>query len=280
MIADWTPARTDLASGIVIKQTTLERNKYPVPQLNITSSLAMVESGSTNIPYQTENLLITGSSIQMYTITGSSGGSIVDTETLIYSSSPISLINPSATSSLINIGETGAINIQANIYSSGTNTTFKIYDGQDIITGTVLYENNTTSTTEYTINETFNITSGYLTIENISDNAKVTFSDFTIYSEPDYYTINVTPVGDFEQLVTNEFDYNGELEGTNLVVTDGDLNGDNTFLNYPTTPTNYSPVLYNSDTVSSGDFLLSTTSPGSGQIYLFYDTGSTLFPAD
>ena len=76
MIQDFTPARTDLASGIVIKQTTLERNKYPVPQPNITSSIAMVESGSTNIPYQTENILITGSAIQMYTISGSTGGTM------------------------------------------------------------------------------------------------------------------------------------------------------------------------------------------------------------
>jgi hypothetical protein len=76
MIQDFTPARTDLASGIVIKQTTLERNKYPVPQPNITSSIAWVGSGSTNIPYQTENIEITGSAIQMYTITGSTGGTM------------------------------------------------------------------------------------------------------------------------------------------------------------------------------------------------------------
>ena len=78
MIQDFTPARTDLASGIVIKQTTLERNKYPVPQPNITSSIAWIESGSTNIQYQTENILITGSAIQMYTITGSTGGTMPD----------------------------------------------------------------------------------------------------------------------------------------------------------------------------------------------------------
>ena len=77
-----------------------------------------------------------------------------------------------------------------------------------------------------------------------------------------------------------EFDYNGELEGTNLVVTDGDLNGDNTFLNYPKVPTNYTASLYKSSTVSVGDFLSNVNSPGQGQIYLFYDTGSTLFPAD
>ena len=63
-------------------------------------------------------------------------------------------------------------------------------------------------------------------------------------------------------------------------MTDGDLNGDNTFLNYPRVPTNYSPVLYKSNIVSSGNFLSNVNTPGSGQIYLFYDTGSNLFPAD
>ena len=77
MIADWVPARTDLASGIVIKQTILERNKYPVPQANISTSLANVGSGSTNIPYLQENILFTGS-IPMETITGSDGGALPD----------------------------------------------------------------------------------------------------------------------------------------------------------------------------------------------------------
>jgi hypothetical protein len=76
MIQDWIPARTDAATGIVIKQTVLERNKYPVPQPNITSSIAMVGSGSTNIPFLTENILITGSPVQMYEITGSTGGTM------------------------------------------------------------------------------------------------------------------------------------------------------------------------------------------------------------
>ena len=70
------------------------------------------------------------------------------------------------------------------------------------------------------------------------------------------------------------------LEGTNLVVTDGDLNGTNTFLNYPRIPTNYTPTLYRSSTVAISTFLLSTVIPGSGQIYLFYDTGSNTFPVD
>jgi hypothetical protein len=425
MLQDWVPARTSLAAGIVVKQHVLERNKYPLPQPNITSSIAFVGSGSTNIPYLTENILVTGSSVQMGYIEGSEGGSIRNSEILIYPSdrvlnyfvsasysndnvftagteypldtlynefsdtlgyfnpttgiytagsefevpitfiisasitgsgvltgndyiklytntgtgnnlvavgtssllSPTSMITnatlnfsytttplqgqtfyltfdpqvnslldfqfrvtqsalPTSTTSFtisasnsltFNLGLTGPVRIVSNISSSnniGGSVGVALYNSPT--TQNIVYSE--AGTLNYTLNETFNITSGYLTIFNSSDTAKITFSDFTIYSEPDYYTINVTPVGDFEQLITNEFDFNGELEGTNLEVTDGDLNGNNTFLQYPKTPTNYVPTLYNSNTVSANIFLLSTTIPEQGEIYLFYDTGSTLFP--
>jgi hypothetical protein len=428
MLQDWVPARTSLAAGIVVKQHVLERNKYPLPQANITSSIAFVGSGSTNIPYLTENILVTGSSVQMGYIEGGEGGSIRNSEVLIYPSDrildyyvsasnlpfgefarnaeypltnyievsdnlgyfdnttgiytaksdftvPITFIisssvttsgalsgydyinlytntgtgnilvavgtssfelNPTlninnsplnfsyttiplknqtfnltfdprvdsslalqlkvtqsaipTTSSIFtiidgnsltfNLGLTGAVRIVSDISSSAGfgSAIIKFYNGSSI-SDELIYTTSSTSL-NYTLNETFNITSGYLTIENDSAVKDIIFSNFVIYSEPDYYTVNVTPVGDFEQLITNEFDYNGELEGTNLVATDGDLNGTNTFLNYPKTPTNYVPVLYNSDTVSSGDFLLNTTIPGQGEIYLFYDTGSILSPFD
>jgi hypothetical protein len=46
MIKDFVPARTSLASGIVIKQHLLERNKYPQPQVNNYSTIAYYTSGS------------------------------------------------------------------------------------------------------------------------------------------------------------------------------------------------------------------------------------------
>jgi len=54
MIKDFTPARASLATGIVIKQTLLERNKYPLPQTTTNSEIAWVGSPTTrtlNIPY-------------------------------------------------------------------------------------------------------------------------------------------------------------------------------------------------------------------------------------
>jgi hypothetical protein len=46
MIKDFVPARTSLASGIVIKQHLLERNKYPQPKVNNHSTIAYYTSGS------------------------------------------------------------------------------------------------------------------------------------------------------------------------------------------------------------------------------------------
>lgn len=54
MIKDFTPARTSLATGIVIKPTLLERCKYPLPQANTNTTQTYVGSPTTkqkNIPY-------------------------------------------------------------------------------------------------------------------------------------------------------------------------------------------------------------------------------------
>jgi hypothetical protein len=48
MIKDFVPARTSLASGIVIKQHILERNKVPQPQVDTNSTIAYYASGSAN----------------------------------------------------------------------------------------------------------------------------------------------------------------------------------------------------------------------------------------
>lgn len=47
MIKDFTPARTSLASGIIIKPTLLERTKYPTPQYTTDTTIAFVCSATT-----------------------------------------------------------------------------------------------------------------------------------------------------------------------------------------------------------------------------------------
>jgi hypothetical protein len=85
MIRDYIPARTSLASGIVIKQHLLERNKYPVPQLDTQTTTSFEGSGSTpvwNAPFVAQDLTLTGSiSVEeIYTVTGSNGGTMPNLE--------------------------------------------------------------------------------------------------------------------------------------------------------------------------------------------------------
>jgi hypothetical protein len=268
MIADWTPARTDLASGIVIKQTTLERNKYPVPQPNITSSIAWVESGSTDIPYQTENILITGSSIQMVAITGSSGGSIIDTEILTFSTA--SYIIDAGDSITFNISSSGAERILCRISSSaesfaGAGITLKNQ-------GTIIYQNSVPfpNKLNYTLNETFNISSGFLTIENTSDLADLTILGLEVYQAPAYYATVQTPLGLTQQLITNEFDFNGELSGSIITVTTGSLNGNNPYLKTSTQLFKYAGTSSTNFDISASTWLSSPSfTPGPGQMNVY-----------
>ena len=61
MIKDFVPARTSLASGIVIKQSILERNRYPEPQVDNYSTIAYTTSGSNNnVPFTFQNIIVSG----------------------------------------------------------------------------------------------------------------------------------------------------------------------------------------------------------------------------
>jgi hypothetical protein len=65
MIKDFVPARTSLASGIVIKQHILERNKYPQPQVDTNSTIAYYPSGSgsstiNNLPFTFQDISVSG----------------------------------------------------------------------------------------------------------------------------------------------------------------------------------------------------------------------------
>jgi len=81
MIKDFVPARTSLASGIVIKQHILERNRYPEPQVDNYSTIAYTTSGSqNNIPFTFQNIVVSGTltpswnNYQLGTVENFSGG--------------------------------------------------------------------------------------------------------------------------------------------------------------------------------------------------------------
>jgi hypothetical protein len=88
-----------------------------------------------------------------------------------------------------------------------------------------------------------------------------------------------TPLGSLivTQSTQDEF-YNGELKGTLIEVTNGELNDWNTS-KYPSTlEINYKVVFYTSSITLLDLFLDPRTTPSTGEIYLWYDTGSILNP--
>jgi hypothetical protein len=203
LIQDFTPARSGLSTGIVIKQHLLERNKYATPQLNTRTPVAVQGSGSSNItwntPFTLQNILVSGSSIQMYIITGSNAGSFPNLN-----------------------GQTSSVLLPSNYNFSVTQR---------------------------------------------------------------WSGTNIGPSGSvpFTQSSQIEF-YNGELSGSRLLVTDGDLNGGNPFLNANTTALAYTASYYFEtfttsstpnplvfDGIPLNNFLNINTSPNNGEIYLWVD---------
>lgn len=166
LIKDFTPARSGLATGLVIKQHYLERNRYRPPQVNL------------------EDLDLTGS-IDILNVSGSTGGTFEE----------FNGITPFITHIIPNFTQSW--------------------------------------------NETVRTRLGLV---SESRNTQVEF-------------------------------YNGEFSGSNLMVSDGNLNN-NPFLFIDTTINNYEITLYRESYTPENNFINPVTSPDSGELYLYYDSGS------
>jgi hypothetical protein len=166
MIQDWIPARASLASGVVIKQTLLERNKYPQPEV------------TWGRPEYT-------GSIDIASTTGSTGG------------------------------------------------VFNQYNG---------------------LTNSWNVTQSW--VEGI-----------------------ITPQGiNYVSHSSQEEFYNGELSGSEFVVTMGELNEDNPFKQVSTTPTNYTFDLWGSEFGTSENTFLNTVVPSAGTAS-FWSQNANQIPA-
>ena len=290
MIQDWVPARTSLASGIVIKQTTLERNKYPVPQLDLSSSLAMVGSNATSsvILFQGNDeapicIPITSSGVYNLYVTGSISNSGGDDPTLfdVYITSSNGIF--SLFSQDIDDGSTvpfsGSYN--ANI-PSGSSLCF-IPDSLvnayylNNVTASLLVAN--TSTYPYTTQDML-ITGSPIQMYEISASTggttpdlipDYTFRAVTASNGQTYLTEYGTPLNPmlnltqswlgstpslsgsvpFTQSTAIEF-FNGELSGSILEVENGELNEDNPYKMASTQLLNYNTTASTNTTPIAG----------------------------
>jgi hypothetical protein len=153
----------------------------------------------------------------------------------------------------------------------------QVYDTQ--------YQNSTTYSSSLGLSSSFNYEKD-LTYEGTIDTAFIsgstggTFNNFNNLNFTQSWIQTYdgpTGISYISHSSQDEF-YNGELPGTEFIVTDGELNDANKF-KYPSTTQNlYTPTLYISTITSLENFLNINTSPNQGEIYLWFDTGSTLSP--
>jgi hypothetical protein len=295
MIKYFDPARTSLTTGVVIKQHILERNKYPQPQaeweeLDYSGSIQTAFfSGSTGGTFNQYNVLTTTQTSSFIV----SGSFIVDPEEYInyFNVSSSTITNNTNSQVNWNNGEiTTNFNGLIRLIASGSNSP----GGNTIDLRFSSSLQGTISTT--TIGATtFNITSSLIScsygekfslwIQDGGSGPNTVNTQFGLYNVfpysqqtwPQYYT-GSTGVSTIIHSTQDEF-YNGELPGTEYVVTDGELNPNNEF-KYPTTlEIYYDPTLYLSSITSLSNFLNINTSPNQGEIYLWYDTGTTINPS-
>ena len=306
MIQDWVPARTNLAAGIVIKQTTLERNKYPVPQLDLSSSLAMVASNATSsvIFFQGNDDIsgglcypITASGVYNLYATGSifndtgddptdveiyitfPGGGIASLDIIAV---PLSATNPfevnynayiPSGSQLCfapdSLGDFYINNVTASLQIANT-TTFPYTTEDLLITGSPIQMYEISGSTGGTMPDLFGLTQSFYTGNNV-----VNITQSWTGSTPSL----LGPVS-FTDSTQIEF-FNGELSGSTLQVEDGELNPLNPYKLADTTFITYDFYQYtlNEDDFSNrtfeNAFLALTPNTGEIFVYNFFDSPST-----
>jgi hypothetical protein len=282
MIKDFIPARTSLASGIVIKQHLLERNKYPQPQVeweNLDISGTLKPTWNDYQPGTVEHF------------NGGAGGTmnIFNNPSFNYPSSIILDIFEQdlyLTSEILPISASATLTIVGNFFNETGDNPTECEIAYIPPTGpneSLFYSNIPGSTTEY-----FNITipvqvGGQLLFTGFSSLDGV-FLTTTVTSYPtptNIYNLNqswyetIPTVSGSVIVLHNSQDefYDGEFSGSTLIVTTQSLAQayplENISFNY--TPVRYSPLSYDlplSSTLAQDQFLNSLTTPDQGEILL------------
>jgi hypothetical protein len=292
MIQDFIPARTSAATGIVIKQTVLERNKYPVPQPNITSSIAAV--GSNNLLFIPGNTTVNISITYPITSSGVTGLSITGsiTEDAIDSTYYIYLYDPSATllATLDNftivapfdtytfsglyyglipsgsyiqfLGDGGAGNYQINNFTASLSTRSNIpyYTENLLITGSPIQMYEITASTGGTMPNLFGLTSSQYTGNNVVNITQVWSGS----------TPSLSGSVPFTQSSQTEF-YNGELSGSFIPVDNyGELNPLNPIKHASTTILTFNSTGSSAFGPTPGSFTWQSALGYNGTSYLLY----------
>jgi len=305
MIKDFVPARTSLTTGVVIKQHLLERNKYRQPQMSYTQpeysasiESGFIEGGTGGVlePYNNlqeaggflslegDNITINTTFTDLLKADNGSGPAVTATDAVFITGSTNQITVTKAFNTgitfdiaLVNTSQNGIITFQINSDKRGIilestlnynlllNTTYQLLTSNiDLFPGELIDIKIKTDTNI----ETIDIVS--IKFGTSDDNSVPT-------SQQIWEETLIGPSGSTFRFHNNQEEfYNGEFSGSTLLVTDGELNDENIF-KYPSTlEISYDIIFYTSSVTPLEVFNNINTSPNSGQIYLWYDTGSIL----
>jgi hypothetical protein len=287
LIKDFTPARTSLTSGIVIKSHLLERNRYPQPQMSFEEKQY---TGSIDTAFTTGS---TGGIFNPYNILVDDINFSTNKLNLILNTTQVNpFINTTVTASydyitwLPTSGELivdfyGTLKFETKGSQGGSgNVLINISSSINGIIGSFTGSNNITPYYNCIPGEAFSFLINSDAVWLPLYNTQFLLNSIVPTSIQTWEETTIGPSGSTVILHNsqNEF-YNGELPGTFIETTDGELNFGNTF-KYPSIlEVDYSTAFYPSNEIPLSIFLNGATSPNLGEIYLWYDTGSTTTPA-
>ena len=281
MIKDFVPARTNLRSGVVVKQHLLERNKYPQPMMDwedvtYTGSIdTAFFSGSTGGTFNEFNVLSDGS-FNIRTAPTLNASTYVNILTSV-NFNPLFSPTFSDYFQLTDSGE-----IMTNIE---TNFRFRIFaasivsinissslQGNIEIFPSSIFTYTTSSIISCSYGEKFKIFASASSTGGTTINLSAV--DINPYSQQTWPEFELGPSGSTYLIREDQREfYNGELPGTIIEVSNGELNIANVF-KYPSTlEIDYTVILYKDNYLPLNDFTNINTSPNQGEIYLYYDSG-------
>ena len=305
MIKDFVPARTNLRSGVVVKQHLLERNKYPQPITSFTQhdysgsiESGFIEGGTGGVlePYNVlqeaggflslegDGITINTNFTDLLKADNGSGPVITATDAVFISGSINQIAVTKAFNTgvlfslvLVNTSQTGVITFQINSDKRGT-----------ILEPTLNY-NLSTATIYQLLTSNIDLFPGELIDIKIKTDATPetiltaivkfgTISDNSIPTSQQIWTETIiSPLGSIFEFNNKQYEfYNGEFSGSIIDPTNGELNDENTY-KYPSTlEIEYDIIFYTSSVTPLEAFTNINTSPNQGELYLWYDTGSNL----
>jgi hypothetical protein len=311
LIKDFVPARTNLRSGIVVKQHLLERNKYPQPQASwedvtlsgsiysqqkwdhISQSLYMSSSliekvyGSTGGTFNEFNKTFSEGSIISNDINDNAGyttyknvfdnnNNIIPYGNLVQNSYFTITQDKEILANYNNNNIT--FNFYINLVSGGRTYAFKLSSSlqgeiETFLTTTVssntpyYYSINTSASSNERFTLLLSASNAFATVDRASLSATFIPSTTQVW-----YETTIGPTGSTQLLHDDQSEfYNGELQGTVLEVSNGELNEANEFKYASTTEIPYDIYLYRSDIINTTTIANSANTLGSGSIYLYYD---------